>query len=81
MAWAMSDAIKTAKAAAKWSGEKDLTYRTYENYRKKFGGPSIGFIQKTLKWTEFKNKYLGIERLTPEQRMNKKTRRKFLRSL
>ena len=72
MAWSMKDAIKTAKAAVKWSGEKDLTYRSYKRYKKKFGGPSIGFIMKRMKWSEFKSKYLGIERISVKERMLKK---------
>jgi len=77
MAWSMKDAIKTAKAAVEWSGEKDLTYRSYKRYKKKFGGPSIGFIMKRMKWSEFKSKYLGIEIISAQERMLKKLEDNF----
>jgi hypothetical protein len=73
----MKDAIETAKAAVEWSGEKDISYRTYKRYKKKFGGPSIGFIMKRMKWSEFKSKYLGIEIISAQERMLKKLEDNF----
>ncbi|SFL09884.1 hypothetical protein [Halanaerobium salsuginis] len=77
MGLTVEDAVKTAKAAVEWSGENNLSYRTYEKYRKKFGGPSIGFILKRFKWAEFKSKYLGIEKISARERMIKKLEDNF----
>lgn len=70
-------AVKTAKAAILWSGKKNLTCRLYEEYRKKFGGPSVDMIFKEMKWNKFKRKYLNIKIISQEEKMEEELTNNF----
>lgn len=75
----LEKAAKTARAAVDWSGKKNLTCRLYQEYRNKFGGPSVNFIYSKMRWNTFKAKFLGIEQLSKRERMEKELNKNFCR--